>query len=46
MQVGTGFSFTNEDEGYSRNESDVANNLYRYQQIDDNCVSFMYYMYQ
>lgn len=26
--VGTGFSFTNEDEGYSRNESDVANNLY------------------
>ena len=26
--VGTGFSFTDRDEGYARNEEDVANDLY------------------
>ena len=29
-QVGTGFSFTDSDEGYSRNEKQVADNLYEY----------------
>jgi vitellogenic carboxypeptidase-like protein len=28
--VGTGFSFTDKDEGYARNEVDVARDLYRY----------------
>ena len=27
--VGTGFSFTEDDKGYSRNEEDVGNNLYK-----------------
>ena len=29
-QVGTGFSFTDSEEGYSRNEDQVADNLYEY----------------
>lgn len=29
-QVGTGFSFTDKDEGYARNEVDVARDLYRF----------------
>lgn len=28
-QVGTGFSFTGKDEGYAKNEQDVARDLYR-----------------
>ena len=29
-QVGTGFSFTDSEEGYSTNEDQVADNLYEY----------------
>ena len=29
-QVGTGFSFTDSDKGYSTNEDQVADNLYEY----------------
>lgn len=30
VQVGTGYSFTNDDRGYATNEDDVAENLYRF----------------
>ena len=30
LQVGTGFSFTDSEEGYSTNEDQVADNLYEY----------------
>ena len=30
MQIGAGFSFTDSDEGYSRNEDQIADNLYEY----------------
>lgn len=30
VQAGTGFSFTSKDEGYARDESDVARDLYKY----------------
>ncbi len=29
-KVGTGFSFTNNDAGYATNETQVANDLYRF----------------